>query len=210
MRNGTGRGKVESWEEIDLYRFFATLLGFPTRDRFDLLARVSSREAIADLRGWLGCTERPTRSSMYASFEQYEAGYIALFDVGTPEPPVPLIESAYHATVPAQQTVLENVGFFDAIGLMSDSSVTSPDHLLAQLEFGASVRYLQDNCTEKAARHSLCRMEFDYLERHLLSWLPSAAKRLERLHPPVFPVLFAMMLKFLQNRRNELSPSVAP
>ena len=204
MRNEIGKEEAENWDEIDLYRFFATLLGFPTRNRFALLARFNSREEFAGLWRWLGCTGKPPRSSMYRSFDQYEAGYIALFDVGAPEPPVPLLESVYHGTIPAQQTVLENVCFFDAVGLKSDPSMTSPDHLLAQLEFGASVRYLQENCKDEHARESLRHMERDYLEHHLLSWLPSAVKKLESLRTPVFPALFALLLKFLRNRQDEL------
>ncbi len=103
-----------------------------------------------------------------------------------------------------QQTLLENVWFFEAIGLKSDPSVTSPDHLLAQLEFGASVRYLQENCVEELARESLRRMEHDYLDHHLLSWLPAAAKNLVRLRAPAFPAVFTVMLRFLRNRRDEL------
>ncbi len=204
MRNETGRVKAENWEEIDLYRFFATLLGFPARDRFASLARFNCREVLTSLWQWLKCTGKPPRSSMYRSYEQYEAGYIALFDVGAPAPPVPLIESAYHETIPAQQTVLENVCFFDAVGLKSDPLVTSPDHLLAQLEFGASVRYLQENCREESTRESLRSMELDYLERHLLSWLPFAAMKLNSLRAPVFAALFALLLKFLHNRHDEL------
>ncbi len=204
MRNEISREKAENWGEIDLYRFFATLLGFPTPDRYAALARFNSREVSAGLWHWLKCAGKPPRSSMYRSYEQYEAGYIALFDVGAPAPPVPLIESAYHETIPAQQTVLENVCFFDAVGLKSDPLLTSPDHLLAQLEFGASVRYLQENCKEESARESLRSMERDFLERHLLSWLPSAAIKLESVRAPVFTGLFALLLKFLHNRHDEL------
>jgi TorA maturation chaperone TorD len=199
-----GGNKAESWQEIDLYRFFAALLGSPTRDRFGLLARISSQEVVTDLWGWLGCAPTHPPSTIFKSFEQYEASYIALFDVGAPEPPVPLLESYYHETIPAQQTVLENACYYDVINLRTDPSVSSPDHLLAQLEFAASVRYLQENCNEETTQESLRQMEFDYLQRHLLSWLPAASAKLQKLQPPVFPSLFALMLQFLRNRLDEL------
>lgn len=197
--------KTEKWEDIDLYRYFAILLGTPGRDRFGLLLKISSQEVIADLWAKLGCEAMPPLSTMFQSFEQYEAGYIALFDVGAPEPPVPLLESYYHKAIPEQQTVLENACYYDIINLRTDTSVVSPDHLLAQLEFAASVRYLQENCREESTRQSLRQIERDYLERHLLSWLPSALTKLKMLQPPVFPSLFTMMLKFLRNRLDELA-----
>ncbi len=200
-----GQGEV-SWEDVDLYRFFANLLGFPSRDRFDLLARVCSEEAIAGLCEWLKCEAPLPLPVMFQSFEQYESSYISVFDVGTPEPPVPLLESYYHEMIPAQQTVLENVWFHDVIRLKADTSVTSPDHLLVQLEFAASVRYLLEHCDSELQRQDLCRLERDFLERHMLSWLPAALAKLESLSPPVLPVMFALLMQFLRGRHEELGP----
>jgi TorA maturation chaperone TorD len=197
--NENGAGEV-GWEDVDLYRFFARLLGFPSRDRFDLLKRISSTEVVACLWERLNCKAPPPPTVMFQSFEQYESSYIALFEVGSPGPPVPLVESFYHETIPVQQTVLENACFHDVIQLKADTSVTSPDHLLAQLEFGASVRYLHEHCESEMQRQDLRRLERDFLNQHMLSWLPIALAKLESLRPPFLPVVFALLVQFLRSR----------
>ncbi len=195
----------ESCKEIDWYRFFAYLFGPPSRERFSRLSQPGLQKAIADLWRGMGCAAGLPCTAMFASFEHYEACYIALFDVGAPEPPVPLLESAYHKTIPPQQTVLENVWFYDVIKLRTVEAIGPPDHLLAQLEFCASVRYLQESCSEEAQRQVLCRLESDFLDRHLLSWLPPVAARLQELRPPVFPPWLALLLQCLRRRREELA-----
>jgi DMSO reductase family type II enzyme chaperone len=188
-------------EDIDLYRFFAYVLGFPSQDRFSLLSLAEPREVLKTLWVELGCQGEAPRPATFESFEDYEAAYIALFDVGVPEPPVPLLESSYHKAVPAQHTVLENADYFEVLGLRPATSVTAPDHLITQLEFLASARYLQETCSGKSELQNLRRLEQDFLERHLLSWIPSALAKLQNLKPPIFPVFFALLLQFLRSRR---------
>jgi DMSO reductase family type II enzyme chaperone len=187
-------------ESIDLYRFFAYVFGFPSQDRFSLLSLAEVRRTLQSLWTELGCQGEAPHPAAFETFEQYEAAYIALFDVGIPEPPVPLLESAYRKDVPAQQTVLENTDYFEVLGLRPVPSVTPPDHLVAQLEFLASTRYLQETCGDESKVGDLRRLECDFLERHLLSWIPSALSRLQELKPPLFPTLFALLLQFLRNR----------
>jgi TorA maturation chaperone TorD len=84
-------------------------------------------------------------------------------------------------------------------------SAMAPDHLVTQVEFLASVRYLQ-NCGKPAAEIlDLRNLERDYLERHLLSWIPDAMAALQRLRPPIFPLLFMLLLQFLHLRHDTLS-----
>lgn len=206
MTHGNLSGSMQhgTWEEIDLYRLFSCLLGFPAPDRFSLIAQAGFHEAMDGLWTRLGCEGKAPPAIGFASLEQYEACYIALFDVGSPEPPVPLLESWYHEAIPAQQTVLENVSFYEVIDLRPVASVSAPDHLLTQLEFGAAVRYLQEGCGSESERQNLRRLERDFLERHLLSWIPAALARLEQLGPPIFPVLFMLLLRFLRTRFDEI------
>ncbi len=202
--NGATPADKKICEQIDGYRFFAWLLGFPSRERYRRIADDDFQAAVADLWTRLSCAGQCPPSLMFEEYEQYEACYISLFDVGVSGPPVPLIESFYQAAVPAQQTLLENAWFFDVIKLKTNPAIGSADHLLTQLEFAASVRYLQDGSGDAPQRQTLCRLERDYLDRHLLSWLPAAAAKLEELRAPVFPAWFSLLLQFLHARRNEL------
>ncbi len=201
---------AESCEEIDWYRFFAYLIGPPSHERFSRITQPGLQETMVNLWEGMGSTGGLPRSAMFESFEHYEACYISLFDVGAPEPPVPLLESFYHKTIPPQQTVLENAWFYDVIKLGTAASISSPDHLLAQLEFCASVRYLEENCNEQAQRHSLCHLESDFLDHHLLCWIPTALAKLQELGPPVFPAWFALLLQYLRYRLEELDDTGAP
>ena len=106
-----------------------------------------------------------------------------------------LLESAHHKSVPAQQTALENISYYDVIGLKPDPARYSPDHLVVQLEFLAAVRYLRENRPED---EDLSRLERDFTVRHLLNWLPAALKRLKREDPPLFPELMEELVAFLE------------
>jgi TorA maturation chaperone TorD len=46
---------------------------------------------------------------------------------------------------------------------------------------------------------SLARAETEFLERHLLNWLPAAKAKLDRTTAPSFPVLMTMLVQFLKH-----------
>ncbi len=192
------------WEEMDLYRFFAFAFGYPSQARFTWLSQPATGPALATLWNFLGMDGKAPSLVTFENYGEYEAGYIALFDVGAPAPPIPLVESFHHRDIPPQQTVLENVDFYEVLGLRPDRSVLPPDHLVTQLEFLSSVRYLQENCADADQRQRLRTLELDFLERHLLSWIPSVQAQTEVLEPPVFRLLFDLLKRFLQSRRNSL------
>jgi len=156
----------------DLVRVFAFAFGSPSPERYDLLCKFGK----------------------FRDFDEYEALYIALFDVGNPEPPVPLLESAHHKAVPAQQIALECMDFYEVVGLKPDTSRYAPDHLVTQLEFLAAVRYLRSQQPED---DNLARLERDFTERHVLSWLPSALKKLKKERVPGFGLLLGELTDFL-------------
>ncbi len=170
----------------DLVRLFAFAFGSPNRERYDLLRKFGE----------------------FRDYAEYEALYIALFDVGSPEPPVPLLESAHHKAVPAQQIALECMDFYDVVGLKPDTSRYAPDHLVTQLEFLAAVRYLR---SQRPADEDLARLEHDFTERHLLSWLPSAMKKLKKERVPAFGHLLGELTAFLNPKApaSRQTPSLA-
>ena len=122
----------------------------------------------------LGCSGDFSDTKKFKNYEAYESAYIALFDVGAPEPPVPLIESGHYKSVPAQQIALENISFYEVLQLRVDSSRTVPDHLITQLEFLSAVRFARENPRDEQGRSDLLRLEADFLRRHLLNWVPTA------------------------------------
>lgn len=188
------------WHQNDLYRFFAFVFAAPSRECFDLLSQPGLPEALANLWKRLECEGEFPGFEWFASYEQYESAYIALFDVGIPEPPVPLFESAHDKTHPAQEIALENTYFYEVLGLKSDPSRAVPDYLVTQLEFLAALRYTCDNTSDEATAVALARAESEFLERHLLNWVPTAKAKLDRTGAPGFPSLMALLMQFLRHR----------
>ena len=187
------------WQQNDLYRFFAFVFAPPTHECFDLLSQPSMPEALRNLWKQLGCEAKFPGFEWFTSYEQYESTYIALFDVGIPEPPVPLFESAHDKTHPAQEIALENTYFYEVLGLKSDPGRAVPDYLVTQLEFLAALRYTCEHTSEESTAVSLARAEAEFLERHLLNWVPTAKVKLDRINAPGFPVMMTLLMQFLSH-----------
>lgn len=191
--------------ETDLYRLFAYVLAPPAEERYAALQSRKFGKTLRALWEELNPANPFPGITRFKSREACASAYIALFDVGVPEPPVPLVESAHHKSIPAQQIALENVSFYEVLGLQADLGRTVPDHLLTQLEFLSAVRYAAENTTDAENGSGLQRLERDFLQRHLLNWLPTAHKKLEQLNPPLFPLLFSLLSAFLSRRFAALS-----
>jgi len=187
------------WQQNDLYRFFAVVFAPPTRECFDLLSQPGLPEALRNLWKQLRCEGEYPGFEWFATYEQYESTYIALFDVGIPEPPVPLFESAHDKTHPAQEIALENTYFYEVLGLKSDPGRAVPDYLVSQLEFLAALRYTCEHTSEESTAVSLARAEAEFLERHLLNWVPTAKVKLDRINAPGFPVMMTLLMQFLSH-----------
>jgi len=190
------------WKQQDLYRFFAFVLAPPSRERFQLLSQPDLQSALRNLWQLLDCTGEFPGIEWFERSEQYEAAYIAVFDVGIPQAPVPLFESAHDKTRPAQEIALENTYFYDVLGLRSDPAQGVPDYLITQLEFLAALRFTYENTTDEATTVSLARAEKEFLERHLLNWVPTAADSLQKLGAPGFPLLMDLLARFLMLKRD--------
>ena len=193
-----------AWAELDLYRFFAFVFASPTRERFATLVQPALKNSLADLWQQLHGTSDFPDFVWFERYEEYEASYIALFDVGIPEPPVPLFESAHDKTKPAQEIALENTWFYDVLGLQWDSRCAVPDYLITQLEFLAAVHYSLENAQDIDARQSLAHLERDFLDRHVLNWVPTAAAKLNGVSPSAFGLLMNLLVAYLRNRRDEV------
>jgi len=196
--------RVFDWTDTDLYRLFAFLFAAPSPRCFQFLAQPETPDALRSLWEALGCEGACPEFEWFSSYEEYESAYIALFDVGIPEPPVALFESAHDKTRPAQEIALENTCFYEVLGLRSDPSQAVPDYLVTQLEFLAALRYTAQHASEEETRTSLARAEVEFLERHVLNWISGASQKLTRTGAPAFPLLMSLLGRFLRTRAEEL------
>lgn len=189
---------ADPFSGIDLFRLFALCFGQPSQELFTWLSGNDSRAFWKQLGQHLGTDLKLTRQDQFPNFSAYEAAYIALFEVGVPEPPVPLLESALSKRAVPQEIVLDCVNFYEVLGLRPSGTAFPADHLVTQLEFLAAVRFLRDNNPGAKNADSLRRLERDFIERHLLSWLPAAEEKLCQLHPPIFTTLLDLLTEYLK------------
>jgi DMSO reductase family type II enzyme chaperone len=184
--------------EFNLYSVFASCLGHPSPERFSWLSGQECRRLLKVLTFQFLSKGAARRVRFFSDYSTYEAAYISLFEVGVPEPSVPLLESAYSRKIATQDVVLDCVNFYDVLGLRPSGSAFPPDHLVTQIEFLAAVRYLRENETLPENREPLRHLERDFIERHLLSWLPAACEKLEKNNPPLFPLLLRLLSAYLR------------
>ena len=111
-------------------------------------------------------------------YDDYCERYIATFDVGTPAPPVPLIESHYNKREPIPRILHENILFYRQFGLqLRDSSLENADHLRHQLEFIEHLLVYHSELAESGqttASEQVAQALVDYVRRHLSSWVAEA------------------------------------
>jgi TorA maturation chaperone TorD len=192
-------------DDLDLIRVFAFCFGSPTSASYAWLSGTESDALWKDVGRHFRIVLKSNGKTNFADFAGYEAAYIALFEVGVPGPPVPLLESAHsHRAVP-QAIVLDCVNFYDVLGLRPSGSAFPADHLVTQLEFLAAVRYLRGEQPDPDKAKSLWRLERDFLERHLLNWLPVVQKKIDELNPPLFPMLLRLLLAYLSEEYRVLA-----
>jgi len=196
--------RIIDWKQTDLYRFFAFAFGPPTQDRYRWFSQPGVAVALTDLWQELSCEGDFPGFKWFPDFEKYEATYIALFDVGIPEPPVPLFESAHDKSRPAQELVLENTYFYDVLGLRVDPTLSVPDHLVTQLEFLSAVSFAREQAGAESSPQDLACLEREFLERRILSWTAAAHKKMRECPFPAFQVLFSLMCSLLQRRHEHL------
>jgi len=192
--------------DLDLYRVFAACFNLPSTERFALLSGRECRVLLKKLGHHHEDRLPHSATRRFRDYSSYESAYIALFEVGVPEPPVPLLESANsHRQIP-QEIVLECVNFYDVLGLRPSGSVFPTDHLVTQLEFLAAACYLREQANDSDTEASLRRLERDFIQRHLLTWLPVALDKLEKADPPLFPMLLHSLTAYLNQQSVLLGP----
>lgn len=188
--------------EIDFFRIFAWCFGQPSRECFAWFSGKDSRALWKQIGRNLGVDVKLTRGDSFSDYSSYESAYIALFEVGVPEPPVPLLESAHSKRTVPQEIVLDCVNFYDVLGLRPSGSAFPADHLVTQLEFLAAVRYLREHQAGPEGAEPLRRLERDFIERHLLNWLQTAQEKIDRIAPPFFPTLLRLLTALMKREAN--------
>lgn len=134
-----------------------------------------------------------------------EAEYLATFELGGDAPSVPPYEG-FARPADGREGILEDVlrfyEYFD-VQLREDNR-DYPDHLVTELEFmafltGREAEALARRASPDAFRHAAR----DFLDRHLLVWLPALTERVNETGT-VYGALGRELLAFVRTHRTQI------
>lgn len=142
--------------------------------------------------------------------DELQRRYTDLFEAAGRRSLVSLHESDFSEI--AQRRIWEDlIRFYEHFGLQYDGGAIRlwPDHLLIELECVHYLAFLESGTAADPA--SLRRAQRDFLERHLLSWLPRLVQRLGSL-PSAEPyvTLTSVLQQFLSADRDWLNANFQP
>ena len=152
-----------------IYGLLARLFEEPGAELYEALA---AGDVGAQLDEWVETAGLETELAVPALETQDDhdllcARFNDVFEVGYPEPPVPLYESAYHEEGRWDQINVDLARAYDYFGVSIDESRREHhDHLVVELEF---VGYLARLAAMEGSE-DLLRARRDFLDRHLLAF----------------------------------------
>ncbi len=177
---------------LAVYRFLLAALDKPSPAQHAWLAGDDFRRLLEIL-----CEQfaipLPDDAIAAADAAGHEARYIACFEVGVPEPPVPLLASHYNHREPVPQVIHEHILFYKRFGTRPAAGNIEPaDHLLTELAFLIRLdELLQEG---KLDGESLRRARFDFLSRQPGKWVGEAAAAARKKHlPAIYQTLLALL-----------------
>ena len=166
----------EAAEMAEAFLFVRDLFEPPCCNQWARLHSEETRAAWTAMADRLGVSRTLDLPSDAAA---YESAFIAAFDAGAPRPLVPVFESHYNKREPVPRILHENVLFHQSFGLrLRHAGSETSDHLRHQLEFIGRLYHMEaEELGGRCDPEILAQIRAgrrDFLDRHLLSWLPEA------------------------------------
>lgn len=210
-------GTADPAVHSNTYRLFALGFKYPTREAFELyrngqflselMSHLSSLPHLSSIAlEEAGITEEVSGDLEGIAFEDFETTYVGTFDVGFPEPPCPPYEGLYNKAMPRTQVMLEVGAFYTHFGLamsQEEGKRELPDYLCAELEFLHFLTFKEAQAGEEdnqelANGYLLARK--DFLERHMVSWLPKFYEKVQGVDALAFyPDLARILVRFVNS-----------
>ncbi len=199
--------------------FLARAFAYPEREFVDLLGSAEGARGLGALLAslpfelaWGDELERLEQLERSSPWKDLEAEYIAKLDIGNHQtPPCSLHEGVIRRNVTRVETFTDLLRCYDYFGVnLSKSRRRYPDYLGVQLEFmaflGRKVTQVEEDRDDSVP---LRRAQRDFLERHLLSWVPLLTEKIERtVHESFYKSLSRLLLCFLERHHEYLAESV--
>ncbi len=171
-----------------LYRLLADGFLYPDRDSFDEMKAGRLRDHVVETCRELPYALEPAFDGLVASgdYVDFQSVFLSLFEVGQGMPPCPLYSGIFRG---GRKAVMEElVRFYSYFGLsIEHGSGELPDHLATELEFMHFLAFKELAALQRQKDPApYRRAQADFLERQMMSWLPSLEERLQKLEPPPF------------------------
>jgi TorA maturation chaperone TorD len=191
-----------------VYRFLLAALDKPTPGQHAWFAGQKFRLTLERLGEEFGVA-RPTGELAAEDAAAHEARYLACFEVGVPQPPVPLLASHYNHREPVPHTIHEHVLFYKRFGVRPAADNIEPaDHLLSELAFLIRLDEMFLAPFPEAA--SVLRGRRDFLKRQAAGWpARAAAVAGEKQVPEVYQILLAILAAAVEQDRVLTETAVA-
>ena len=171
-----------------LYSLLSGAFSFPTEVFFEaandgVLAR-QLEDAAAALASPIALAAGLLRPAA-GTYAEFQADYIASFEVGAAGPPCPLYAGVYLGG--RNQVWEELIRFYNLFGLhLSPENRDLPDHISTELEFMHFLAWKELASDSPKAAASMRTAQRDFIERQLLRWIGLLAKRAEKKSAPAF------------------------
>ena len=189
--NGSEEIKIASRSQI--YALLARSFRFPSEDEFsgirDGQLASAAEQSIATL-PYNGLKGGELGRGVAANYEEFQSGYIGLFEVGGDlGPPCPLYEGEYGG---GRMKVMEEVlRFYHYFGVrLSEDKRDRPDHLASELEFMHLLTFKETEGLLKGVDRSAYRQaERDFLRFHLSGFVSAVANNIGGRAAPFYSEL---------------------
>ena len=192
-----------------VYAIFSRLTASPfeqTDEQMDVWFRGELAEALREVNGELpyeidlGPLAEAAAQFGHDDLPLLRRSYSSKFEVGSDGPAVPL--RAELVRVKETKMKEELVRFYDFFSYkLRDEIAWAPDHLSIQLEF-MQLLCLKEIEANEDGLDSLVRAELDFLDRHIVSWLPvSVGKIVQRNKDDFYTLVLTTLWDFLEKDR---------
>ncbi len=197
----------------ETYLFLARAFAYPEQGFVDLLGSAEGAGGLsgllASLPFQLAWSDKLKSSS---TWENLEAEYIDKFDLGHYQtPPCSLHEGVIRENLTRVEAFTDLLRCYNYFGVkLSERQRRYPDYLGVQLEFmaflGHKVTQVEGDGGDSIP---LRRAQRDFLERHLLSWVPLLKEKIEQnVSESFYKSLSGLLLCFLERHHQYLAQSL--
>ncbi len=192
--------EIQTANRSKLYHLLGQSFGFPSAAFYELIRSGEYWQTLSALVSGLPFGWPLSNGESFAvklgrvdvEYEDFEAAYIRLFDVGaTGKPPCPLHAGEY-ANASRMKVMEELIRCYEYFGLtLPEHDRELPDHVTTEFEFMHYLAFQEARAVHSGHDYApYQRAQADFLERHPARWLPHFRQKLSGEQPlPFFEAL---------------------